>query len=163
MPETLENLIDYLESLTDRAPLAQLVERLRQSQIDCADVAGAIRFSERGYASQLLRAGPWYEIFVFCWKSGQRSPVHDHAATSCAVRVLRGVATETFFELAANGAARAASSHELGPGDVSSRQDLDLHEIANLQPGDAELVTLHVYSPPMGEVGIYATMSGGRD
>ena len=160
MPQTLQNLIEHLDSLTGRAPLPQLADRLRQVQMDCADVAGAIRFSERGYASKLLRAGPWYELFVFCWKSGQRSPVHDHAATSCAVRVLRGVATETLFELAANGVAWPVSSRELGPGDVSTRQDLDLHEIANLQPGDADLVTLHVYSPPMGEVGIYPSDRG---
>ena len=55
----------------------------------------------------LVRAGEWYNIWVMCWKNGQRSPVHDHAASTCAVRVLRGTLTETRFELAPNGAIKA--------------------------------------------------------
>jgi cysteine dioxygenase len=45
-----------------------------------------------------------------CWKNGQRSPIHDHAASNSAVRVLRGPATETAFEYAANGLIKVVGS-----------------------------------------------------
>lgn len=32
----------------------------------------------------------------------------------------------------------------------------DIHQVSNLQPNDAELVTLHVYSPPLFVMGTYS-------
>jgi hypothetical protein len=31
-----------------------------------------------------------------------------------------------------------------------------LHQVSNLQPGPADLVTLHVYSPPLFRMGTYS-------
>ena len=155
MRNTLDDLLDYLDHLAARATLPELLSRLQQVRIDVADLADHIHFADDGYISTLMHSGPWHQVYVFCWRNGQRSPVHDHAATTCAVRVLRGVATETVFERAADGRVRRVRWRELQPGDLSGMQDLDIHEIANRQPGDADLVTLHVYSPPMGDVGIY--------
>ena len=45
----------------------------------------------------------WYQAWVMCWRNGQRSPIHDHKGSSCAVRVLRGTLTETLFAFAPNG------------------------------------------------------------
>jgi len=156
MSDTLDDLLEYLDQLRARAPLPDLLDRVQRLRIDETEVAEFVRFSDDDYIGNLLQVGPWYQVFIFCWKNGQRSPVHDHAATTCAVRVLRGVATETFFEPAADGRMKRSHARQLGPGDISGRQDLDIHEIANLQPGDADLVTLHIYSPPMGEVGIFS-------
>ena len=73
MPHTLNDLIAYLDHLTARAPLAELVAQVRQLRIDCAEVANHLRFSERQYTRNLLRAGPWHNIVVLCWQNGQRS------------------------------------------------------------------------------------------
>ena len=32
----------------------------------------------------------------------------------------------------------------------------DIHQISNLQPGNADLVTLHLYSPPLLVMGQYS-------
>ena len=70
-------------------------------------MAPFIRFSSRGYTRNLVHGGTWYNLLVLCWKNGQRSPVHDHAASACAVRVLRGTLTDTRFTFAPNGAVKA--------------------------------------------------------
>jgi cysteine dioxygenase len=156
MARNLDDLVRYLDKLTGRASLQQLVAELNELEIDCAQVARFIRFSNQGYTRNLVCAGPWYNLLVLCWKNGQRSPIHDHAASSCGLRVLRGTATETHFEFAANGLVLATFSRELGQGGVCATQDSDLHQVSNLQAGDADLVTLHVYSPPLLHMGTYS-------
>jgi cysteine dioxygenase len=156
MAQTLTSLFDYLDGLKDRAPLAELTAQLGRVDVNCADVAECIRFSERGYSRNLMRAGAWYNLLILCWKNGQRSPIHDHRGSSCAVRVLRGRATETLFEFAANGHIWATCSRTHEPGTVIGSQDSDVHQVSNLQPGDADLVTLHIYSPPLLWMGTYS-------
>jgi cysteine dioxygenase len=156
MPQTLDDLCDYLDRLDGRADLEGVVHRLRHLQIDCRDVADHILFSSQGYARNLVRTGPWYSVLVLCWKNGQRSPIHDHLGSTCGVRVLRGTMTETLFEFAPNGHVKAVGSRDYGPGSVVGGQDYHLHQISNLQAGDADLVTLHVYSPALAKMGTYS-------
>jgi cysteine dioxygenase len=84
MAGKLDPLLSYLDGLTGRAPLAELVHELSRLDVTCEDVAEHIRFNDRQYARNLIKAGPWYFLLALCWKNGQRSPVHDHA--SCGAR-----------------------------------------------------------------------------
>jgi cysteine dioxygenase len=156
MAKTLDELFHYLDGLEDRAPLADLLIELSQLAITCDDVSEFVRFSGRSYARNLVRAGTWYHALVLCWRNGQRSPIHDHAGSSCGVRVLRGTMTETRFEFAPNGHVLATGSRNIPVGSVVGSQDSDLHQISNLQAGGADLVTLHVYSPPLLWMGTYS-------
>jgi cysteine dioxygenase len=159
---TLDELFDYLDGLDGRAPLAELVRRISRLDVAFEDVAEFAHFSDRQYTRNLLKAGEWYNIVVLCWKNGQRSPIHDHAGSSCGVRVLRGTATETLFDFAPNGLVRAVSSRELPEGAVTGSQDSDMHQVSNLQADEADLVTLHVYSPPLYYMGTYSLTERGR-
>src|SRR5262249_15792331 len=104
----------------------------------------------------LVGGNDWYQVLVLCWKNGQRSPIHDHTGSNCGVRVLRGVATETMCECAPNGHVKAVASRECPAGSVLASHDLDLHQGSNLEAGDADLVTLHIYSPPLSLMGTYS-------
>jgi cysteine dioxygenase len=159
---TLRQLIAYLDGLSGRAPLPELLGRLAGADIDLAELADHVRFSERGYARNLVRAGPWYHLLVLCWRNGQRSPIHDHAGSSCAVRVLRGVLTETRFEFAPHGRVKAVGSRDLAVGGTCASADLDVHQVSNLQDGSADLVTLHIYSPPLRWMGTYSLTDDTR-
>ncbi len=156
MIQALKPLMDYVESLQGRARLEDLVSLLGALEVGCEDVADYLRFSDKGYTRNLILSGPWYNLLALCWKNGQRSPIHDHLGSSCAVRVLRGTATETFFEFAPNGLIKATSSRELPAGRVCASQDTDIHQISNLQAGTLDLVTLHLYSPPLLWMGTYS-------
>jgi cysteine dioxygenase len=149
-------LIDTLDLLQGRPPLAQLVAELVRSQLDCSDVIPFLRFSDRNYQRNLLHAGPCYQAWVLCWKNGQRSPIHDHSGSSCGLRVLRGTLTETRFEFAPNGHVKATGSKDHGAGSVLGSFDTDMHQVSNLQAGGADLVTLHVYSPPLEGMRTYS-------
>lgn len=159
---TLDDLVAYLDELRQPAELDELVAWLGDLAVDAGVVAAHIRFSDRGYTRNLLCNGTWYHLLVLCWKNGQRSPIHDHAGSRCGVRVLRGTATETKFERAGNGHIKAVGSCDLPPGSICASQDTDIHQVSNLQPGSADLVTLHVYSPPLLWMGTYSLTDATR-
>jgi cysteine dioxygenase len=162
MARTLKDLVTYLDGLQARAPLQRLVAELDELRVGCDELREHVRFSDQQYARNLVCKGPWYQLLVLCWGNGQRSPIHDHAGSTCGVRVLRGVMTETTFAFTANGHVKAIGSRDLAEGAVCGTQDDDLHQISNLQAGDADLVTLHVYTPPLVWMGTYSMYDTSR-
>lgn len=142
--------------------MPQLTAMLDDLEVEVDDLAEYVRFSERAYRRNLVRAGDSYNLLVLCWRNGQRSPIHDHKGSSCGVRVLEGTMTETLFDFAPNGHVRARFSRDLLPGNVCGSEDTDMHQISNLQGGMADLVTLHVYSPPLLVMGTYSMMDKSR-
>ena len=156
LPDVLRRLFEALDGHRDRIPLEDLADHLAATPLCFEDVEPHAYFGERTYRRNLLHAGPAYQALVLCWRNGQRSPIHDHRGSSCGVRVLRGVATETQFTLSPNGLILATHSRELAEGSVCASQDADIHQMSNLQAGGADLVTLHVYSPPLLRMGTYS-------
>jgi DMSO/TMAO reductase YedYZ molybdopterin-dependent catalytic subunit len=162
MASKLDPLFAFLDRLTARPDLGELVTVLRRLDVTPADLAEHVRFSPRSYQRNLVRAGDWYHVWVMCWRNGQRSPIHDHTGSVCAVRVLAGTATVTQFAFAPNGQVKALGSEECEPGSVVATADGDLHQVSNLQAGDADLVTLHVYCPPLLRMGTYSILDASR-
>lgn len=156
MASKLDQLFDYLDNLKGRAPLAQLTSLVSKLDITCDDLAEYLRFSNVCYQRNSVRLGRWYQMWVMCWKNGQRSPIHDHRGSSCAMRVLRGTMTQTLFDMAPNGHIKAISSEDFGLGRTIGSQDADIHQVSNLQDGEADLVTMHIYSPPLLRMGTYS-------
>jgi cysteine dioxygenase len=156
MSAALDAMLRYLETLDHRPSLDTLHAELGRFEITCNDVQPFLRFGERSYQRNLVQAGRWYHTWVLCWRNGQRSPIHDHRGSNCVVRVLRGVLTETVFEFAPNGHVKACFSRDFDTGSLLASSDTDLHQVSNLQAGMADLVTLHVYSPPLLTMGTYS-------
>jgi cysteine dioxygenase len=151
----LEALLE-LDQFAGRIPLATLRDWLARTTVTLEIVRPFLRFSADHYVRNLMYAGPSYQALVLCWHSGQRSPIHDHRGSSCAVKIISGVATETTFERAANGMLYAVGSRQLAAGDSCASQDADVHQISNLQPDGTDLVTLHIYSPPLYRMNMYS-------
>ena len=162
MAATLDELFRYLDGLRGRAPLEQLRTELADFDAGPEALAAHVRYSDRTYRRNLVRGGAWYNLWVLCWRNGQRSPIHDHRGSSCGVRVLEGLMTETLFEFAPNGHVKALFSRDVPPGGVVGSEDTDLHQVSNLQAGAADLVTLHIYSPPLIHMGTYSLTEAGR-
>lgn len=162
MSRKLAALLRYLDGLQERGSLESVKSMLIEMALTCDDVAEHVRFDTGQYQRNLVRAGRWYHLWVLCWKNGQRSAIHDHRGSNCAVQVLRGVATQTVFEFAPNGDVKAVGSRDLPAGSYILSQDADLQQISNLQAGDADLVTLHIYTPPLARMGTYSLLDRSR-
>ena len=156
MTDELQAMFHYLDTLPPRPDLARLVDDLSRFEIDLDDLSHHLHFAENGYKRNLVRAAPNYHAWLLCWKNGQRSPIHDHTGSACVVRVLRGTLTETLFEVAANGQIKAAFSRDFAQGSLIASEDTDIHQVSNLQADDADLVTLHVYTPPLNRMNTFS-------
>jgi len=152
----LSKLLHYLDNLTERAPIEELENRLRSLDLTVEDVAQYAQFDKAHYRRNQVRGTPWYHLLVICWKSGQRSPIHNHAESTCGLKVLRGIATETKFETTPSLLVKALSSRDLHEGHITASQDADIHQISNLQADGTDLITLHIYSPPLLRMKTYS-------
>ena len=152
---TLAELFRELDTRQDRIELDFLEEKLKQLDIKPGELDAYIKFGEETYRRNLLHTGPNYHALILCWKPGQRSPIHDHRGSSCGVRVLRGKCTETIFDRTPAGHIYPTHTHHLPTGFCCGSQDTDIHQISNIDPAGEDLVTLHVYSPPLLVMGTY--------
>src|SRR6267154_1393374 len=95
---TLDQWFAELDQYPERIPLNILTQGLKRLRLEMASVKPFVQFSAERYRRNLMHAGPAYHALILCWRNGQQSPIHDHRASSCGVRVLKGTATETLFE-----------------------------------------------------------------
>jgi cysteine dioxygenase len=145
----LERAFAELDCVAGQLPLPVILSWLRSCPLSIDNLGRYLVFSPERYVRNRLHDGPGYHALVLCWRNGQRSPIHNHRGSHCGVKVLRGVATETRFERAPNGLVLPVQSRDLPEGHLCATADEDIHQISNLQAGGADLVTLHVYSPPL--------------
>ena len=161
-PAALDPLLRYLRGLeTGRADLDTLQRLLVESRVTLEDLRGYLHFEDRSYCRNLVAESPWFNVLVLCWKSGQRSPIHDHAQSVCAFKVLKGVCSEVAYDLQPDGSVRPARTRDYRAGEIVASHDSETHEVSNLQDGGVELVTLHVYSPPLKNMKVYSPAGTG--
>ena len=156
MKLTLHDFLAELDQHHERVPLGVLSSGLRRLQIRYEEIERFAQFSPDRYRRNLMHAGPAYHALVLCWRNGQRSPIHDHRGSSCGVLVVRGAATETRFAMTPHGHVYPTATRTLPEGHISAAQDSDIHQLSNLQPAGADLVSLHIYSPPLLVMGQYS-------
>jgi cysteine dioxygenase len=153
---TLEQWFAELDEFQKRIPLPVLKDGLTRLRIERPDFLRFAQFSPERYRRNLMHAGPAYHALALCWRDGQRSPIHDHRGSACAVRVLEGEATETIFQMTEEGHIFPSNTRKLSEGFICATEDLDIHQISNLQPANRDLITLHIYSPPLLVMGQYS-------
>lgn len=144
----LVKLIRYMDSLNGPADMDIVGQLMKEANVHREDMVEACKFNNTRYARNLLAKGDWYQLLVICWKCGQSSPIHDHFGSACGVRVVDGIATETTYEKLPSGEVRPVSVQTANKGDVLTAEDCDIHLITNEQ-ADLDLITLHLYSPPL--------------
>ena len=158
LPLPLRRLCESVEAAAKdgEVPLELLHAELEALEDNLQMLAPWWIFDSCSYRRNLIRRTAEYETLLLCWQPSQKSPIHDHRGSGCAFRVIEGVVTETLFERGKheNDPVTAASMRWLPPGAVCSSREFDIHEVANTQP-HADLVTLHVYSPPLRDVNLY--------
>ncbi|MFA6045843.1 MAG: cysteine dioxygenase family protein [Phycisphaerales bacterium] len=148
-------LMAYLDGLSRRADLDVLASLLSRLDVGRCDIAPACIFGQKGYRRNTIRATEWYELLALCWHSGDRTPIHDHRGVSCAFRVVEGTGTEIRFRNTASGLICPTVSVEMPPGYICAANDSDIHEVANMQAPGTDLITLHIYSPPIRQMTTY--------
>ena len=112
-------------------------------------------FCDDRYQRNTIAKEREFEILLMCWKSGQRSLIHDHGSSLGGVKIVRGILTESLFALAPNGMIKPVGSTDYPAGDVQIENCSTIHQVSNLQPDQCNAISLHVYVPPLVKMNIY--------
>lgn len=156
----LADLIRYLEGLRGRADLGVLAALLAKIDVTRTDLKSVCVFGERAYRRNTISRGPWHELLALCWRSGHCTPIHDHRGSSCAFRVVEGLGTEIRYRLTEAGLACPVAAVPMPVGYICAAKDEDIHQVANLQAPGVDLITLHIYSPPIIRMNTYPGPAG---
>jgi cysteine dioxygenase len=156
MPSVITAAFAALDRFEGQLPLAAIMDWFGEERLTLRDLTGYLTYSPVRYVRNRVHDGPGYQALVLCWRNGQRSPIHNHRGSHCGVKVLTGVATETLFTRAPNGLVLPVRSRDLSQGYTCASADEDTHQVSNLQAGGADLVTLHIYSPPLLRMEVFS-------
>lgn len=151
----LAPVIDYLATLRGRACLDTLTRILTELRVGRADIAASCVFGTKGYRRNTIARDEWYELLANCWHSGHRTPIHDHRGVSCAFKVVEGTGTEIRFRETPSGLICPSETVVMPVGYVCAADDHDIHQVANMEQAGQDLVTLHIYSPPITKMHTY--------
>lgn len=162
LPNSLADLVTYLDGLDQRASVEDLGKLLGDLDASLADLQAYSIFGDDCYRRNLIKEGQWYELLCICWRSGQRSPIHNHAGSTCGLKIMQGVCTETVFDETPSGQIKAVSSTDCSKGHVCCSQDEDIHQVSNLQAAGENLMTVHIYSPPLRAMDRFSLFSEER-
>ena len=74
IPSELDDLVNYLDSLNERADVEQLGRLLSENVATIEVLNEFVQFGKLTYRRNLIKQNDWYELLCICWRSGQRSP-----------------------------------------------------------------------------------------
>jgi cysteine dioxygenase len=152
---SFESLTQTLGALNEAPTFADLNDWLSRVQVTSEDLRPFRFFKQGTYARHRVCRNDFAELLILCWHPGQRTPIHDHNGSYGAVRVCDGVMWETMFALNSERALYYQSAREWNIGDVTGADVPDIHQIGNPEVSGQDLVTLHLYAPPLGVLNTY--------
>jgi cysteine dioxygenase len=152
---SLTDLVESLKGKVAAIPRSHVTEAVQRLIVTDQEIAEQGSFRDHRYSRNLVFRDQRFEILILCWKSGQRSLIHDHGGSFGVVKVLRGVLTESLFVPALNGMIKPERSTDYRVGDVQIEEPSTIHQVSNLQPERCDAVSLHVYLPPLRAMSIY--------
>jgi cysteine dioxygenase len=151
----LRGLVASITTLKQVPTLSDLYAFLEAFRVEWEELRPYVSFKPGTYARHLLVRGEHAEALLLCWRPGQKTPIHDHNGSIGAVRVCGGVLWETMFTLDDTQTLRYESAREWTDGYVTGADLPDIHQIGNPEVSGQELITLHIYAPPLGVLNTY--------
>ena len=156
IPAPLMDLVKRINTLTRVPSLTEIKTWFAELSLRPHDYTRHRIFTPRKYARNLIARSEHAELLMLCWRSGQRTPIHDHGGSIGVVMVCEGLMTETMYEHAPEGHVRPYNTYRWAPGGITGADVPDIHQLLNLQPPGRDMVTLHCYAPPLSVLNTYS-------
>jgi cysteine dioxygenase len=152
---SLNDLIELLQGQTEVPSLEQLNTWLESADISEAELGPYIAFKEANYWRHRVCRNGFVEMLVLCWGPGHRTPIHDHNGSHGAVKVFSGVLWETTFTFDSTKGLCYKAAREYCRGEITGASVPDIHQLGNPDVSEQNLITLHIYAPPLGVLKTY--------
>jgi hypothetical protein len=112
---------------------------------------GLARFDASRYMRHPIYLREGWEVMVIAWEPGQKTPIHDHRGVLGSMAVFSGSLMEERFETP-EGRPNLIDRSVRPSGDLCEIGPTILHR---LSPSDGRALSLHVYRPPLKNMGIW--------
>ncbi len=152
---SFRGLVQALEAQRTSPTLEQVCDWLEKAALDSADLQPYVGFKEGNYWRHRVCRNEFVEMLVLCWRPGHRTPIHDHNGSHGAVRIYEGLLWETTFSFDPARGLSYKSGRECRPGEVTGAGVPDIHQLGNPDISGQDLITLHIYAPPLGVLKTY--------
>jgi cysteine dioxygenase len=162
-PLSLRALVAALEAQRTTPSLEQLNEWLENAELSREDLQPFVGFKEGNYWRHRICRNEFVEMLVLCWRPGHRTPIHDHNGSHGAVMVYDGVMWETTFVFDKNKGLCYQAGRQYGCNEVTAADVPDIHQLGNPDVSERDLITIHIYAPPLGVLRTYKAGSTDID
>lgn len=160
---TFKDLANELSARRSVPSLPELYELIQRTDISADELEPFSRFKAGNYSRHRVMKNQFVEMLVLCWKPGQRTPIHDHNGSVGAVFVHEGVLWETTFNYDAETGLAYKAHRELRSGGLTGSDLPDIHQLGNPDVSGQDLITIHIYAPPLGVLKTYKLGSSTID
>lgn len=143
--------------------LTELYALVERTTISPSELQPYLGFKAGNYCRHRVMRNEFVEMLVLCWKPGQRTPIHDHNGSHGAVFVHEGILWETTFDYDTETGLGYKAHRELRAGGVTGSELPDIHQIGNPDVSGEDLITIHIYAPPLGVLKTYKLGSSTID
>jgi len=157
------DLVNQLMSQTTPPSLEQINSWLSDAAITRTDIEPYLGFKEGNYWRHRVCRNEAVEMLIICWRPGQKTPIHDHNGSHGVVRVQEGLMWETMFKYDDESGLRYKSGRECPTGEITGADLPDIHQLGNPDVSGQDLITIHVYAPPLGVLHTYKVGSATID
>ena len=144
--------------MTTSAPSTLSADALRQLVRDLADDPTRwephVHHDPEQRGTSMLLHDDSVEVWVISWMPGHDTGYHDHGGSTAAITVVAGEVLEERLSLYGEPAGKLLSKDG-----VSVVPALHIHRVRHA--GTAPAVSIHAYSPPLGDVGVYSEDGAG--
>ena len=156
-------LIERLNNQTTPPTLEEIKTWLANVEISQLDLQPYSGFKEGNYWRHRVCRNEAVEMLVICWRPGQKTPIHDHNGSHGVVRVQQGLMWETNFRFNEGQGLCYESGRECPEGTITGADVPDIHQLGNPEVSGRDLITVHVYAPPLGVLKTYKLGSSQVD
>jgi cysteine dioxygenase len=152
---SLQALAETLQAQHTPPTLQQLYEWLEKSEISCEELKPYLGFKDGNYWRHRVCRNESVEMLVLCWRPGHRTPIHDHNGCHGAVMIYDGVLWESTFSFDEKSGLSYKEGREYRRGQVTGAEVPDIHQLGNPDVSGQNLITIHIYAPPLGVLKTY--------
>jgi cysteine dioxygenase len=160
---TFADLIKCLQTQTAPPSLEDIHSWLSNVEITQIDLEPYLGFKEGNYWRHRVCRNEAVEMLIICWRPGQKTPIHDHNGSHGVVRVQQGLMWETMFTYDNDRGLRYRTARECPAGELTGAGVPDIHQLGNPEVSGQDLITVHVYAPPLGVLKTYKVGSAAVD
>lgn len=160
---SFRDLTAALSARTSVPSLPELNELIDRTKILSDELRPYLGFKTGNYSRHRVMKNEFVEMLVLCWKPGQRTPIHDHNGSHGTVFIHEGIMWETTFDYDAVTGLEYRAHRELRAGGLTGSEAPDIHQLGNPDVSGTDLITIHIYAPPLGVLKTYKLGSSTID